>query len=253
MNIGLGLALSRPHWTTSGGAASFTPAWQQFPGNANLYRSTNFAGSSTTISGLTIAMTLRLSATDVSNSTGFLHSVSDPAMARINKGGASNRFFFASGIDGGGSGSNSSLDSVTDTVASVDFLILAGRQAGTRKIVVVRLDTGAVFASQSDTQAGPLPGISNSGWIIGGGDTAGSGAMTSRMERVQLWTSYADVANATVQGYFHAAGALKDPAVAIAALGTPVVSVAGTNLQSGTNAGSGGNLTKTGAGTITSV
>jgi hypothetical protein len=62
-------------------------------------------------------------------------------------------------------------------------------------------------------------------------------------ERVMLWdNATADIADEAVRDLFfdHAAGELVDPAIAVAAIGTPLINLYGARLTSGSNAGSGG-------------
>lgn len=230
----------------------FTPGWQNFPGTAWLERMGDLTGMPTSPSGLFVAQTFKRTST-AATYKGLIRSsystASRVAWLYLND----IHQLVAQSADSSGS----YIWSMTSAALAVNtpYLALLGIDPGGvgARLVVINLDTGAVTASLSDTSTGTLAGMASGGWLIGTDDHAGINNFTGHMDRSMVWTSYADPTSGTVQGHFHASGALKDPAVAVTALGTPILSITGTALQTGTNAGTGGNLVKDGAGSITAV
>lgn len=226
----------------------FAPAWQTFPGNAWLERADPLDGMPNSLAGMLAAVTVRIGAG--ATDKGLFKSGYSLAGWHIDMRLNSSHQLL---VDSGSSSAGHIWNHVTTALPTgVDLLILFGVDpAGVgSKLVVTRLDTGLAIHSSPDASAGTLGGFEAEGWLIGASDQAGINVHTGRMERVMLWQAYSDPTSATVRGYFHSAGALKDPSVASAALGTPIVSIVGSALQTGANAGTGGAFTKDGAGSI---
>lgn len=229
------------------GAVPFTPAWQQFSGTAWLGRTSDLTGMPANATGFTVAMTISPSATDLSNNRAWFNPTSGTTLFRIST--KSNGAIEALADNSSGTLIWSLTTAASAVAVGGRYLVLFSLQSGAGRLTVINLATGAVVGSASSTSTGTLAGASAS-WVIGALTLAATYAITGQMERAQLWLTYNDASNATVQGYFHDAGALKDPAVAAAALGSPIVSIVGNALQTGANAGSGGDFVKDGAGTI---
>lgn len=234
-------------------AASFTPAWQQFS-TAWLEKNSDLTGMPTNSAGFIFAMTYSPSAGDIGQQRDLFMALSGTnrllSLSKSTLNGVDSRIETSSDVQ-----TWVLASSTTAMVSGGKYLILvscAPSGAGA-KARVIRLDTGGnVTLSPNDTDTGTLGGPSALGWAIGAGSGSGLNNTSGQIERIMFWANtYADANDSTVQGYFHEAGVLKDPAVAVAAIGTPHVNIYGNALQVGTNAGSGGNFVKDGAGTIT--
>jgi len=233
-------------------AASFTAAWQQFDGSAWLEKNSDMTGMPTNSAGYIAAITYQPSAGDAGAIRELLIALSTTNyLINVAKGATEGIAFKAENTSdtalwniGAGAG--------TLAPGSKYLILCSLAPAGVgAKAIVIRLDTGAVHITGTDTDTGTLGGPSSTGWIIGAASGTGTRATSGQLERVMFWpNTYADAGNATVQGYFHASGVLKDPAVAVAALGTPHIQIVGASLQTGANAGSGGAFAKDGAGSI---
>ena len=247
--LGRGLAATARRHRVA--AASFTAAWQQFPGNAWHVRGADLTGMPTNAAGVLFAATYRPLAADMGVQKYLIHTTpSTNRLVTVQKA-ANDRLLIAtrntSNVEAWSSNPATLL-----TVNTRYLILWAVNPASGYKLRVINLGTGAVDITADASVTGTLGGPSTD-WFLCSNTAVGSSIIAGQVERLQLWTSYADAGSATVQGYFHDAGTLKDPAVAVAALGTPIVSIVGANLQTGTNTGSGGNFTKSGAGSITAA
>lgn len=237
-----------------GPVTAFVPEWQQFDGAAWLLKSDDLTGIPTNSTGFISAATYSPSAADIASGANrnFLLPVATVnRLLNIGKGGSNGLLATAENTAdaalwncNGGVGLFVSGGHYL-TLFSVDPTTAGGKGR------VIDLATGSVIISVDDVDTGTLGGPSATGWVIAAGGAAGANAMNGQMERVMLWANtYADAGDSAVQALFHVDGALQNPTIAIASIGTPHISIAGSSLQTGTNAGSGGNFTKTGAGSI---
>jgi hypothetical protein len=239
------------HWDAIYSPA-FVPAWQQFDGSAWL-ETTGLTGAPTSPTSYLLAFTYSPGSADMGVMKDPISHAVSTFVLNFNKS-SGNR----PQINGENS-ANSQVWQITPvpTMAQdAKYLILASLDAATngQDLYVINLADGTTHSSGSDTTTDTMPSAAGL-WVIGANTGSGTRAIAGQMERVMLWLNdYADVSDSAVRAIFHTSGVLADPADIITAIGsTPIISIVGNNLQNGTNAGSGGNFTKDGAGSITAV
>lgn len=135
------------------------------------------------------------------------------------------------------------------------YLILISVNGATdgAKCAVIDLSNGSTIATASVATTGITLAPQADDWVVAAASGLGVRAIAGQMERTMFWTNAGpNVSLSTIQNYFHTSGALRSPADVVTSVGAaPIINISGLSLANGTNAGSGGNLTKDGAGTIT--
>lgn len=225
-------------------AAAFSPVWTAFDGIKYLRHSGAIAGAQATTQSFLLAVTHKYAAGTQQNAVnaGVLNLATPSARAvQVDSMGSNRLRAILESSDASNTVLFDGYVAAQTEGVDVEFLTLfAGANDGTNfrmQIRSINLATGVVITTADRTVA-----TSNS---VSFADFTACDLLKApgTYERIMLWdNATADISAEAVRDLFfdHAAGELVDPAVAAAAIGTPLISLFGARLTSGSNAGSGG-------------
>ena len=235
----------------------YNTVWAQFDGAAWLEKIGALDNAPATTDTLCAVMTFMPSADDIANLRGmyvFLNSTNN-AITTTNE---TNGRVRVRGED------TSNVNRYNEThgttlVADTEYAVLITYDTGPTgagfRCRILDVTTGqAIGADQVDPANNFLiQGDASIGFTIGSRASSGTGAISGRIERMQLWMGAPtiDFTQSTNQEMVvGASGGLVTPLTLESTLGTPLVSIYGRNLADGTNLGNGGAFVKDGSGEI---
>lgn len=226
----------------------YAGVWKAFDGVTYLRRSTPMAGAQTAVDNALIAFSVRRTGAQytAATQTGGIMQTGPTANAQVIDAYLNGRA--RAKLKDNSATAVLQADHLSSSGAAdgIEYLFLVDyRKIGAGSYVsnlrTVRVSDGAVIAGDPAQDAGTLP-LTFAGTNLFDLFKFNAGLSA---ERFMLWdNATADVTLAATQELFvKAGGGLADPLTAVNALGTPLISFYGDSLQTGVNAGSGGDWT----------